>query len=86
MKMYREWKDNAGTGFSRALCLENHRVQFTPDVLPADILGFSMYDKEQGGFYYHPGAVMCNLFWQMKSTVLLKDPVSPVRGYGRGEK
>ena len=55
-------KTTLALAFSRALCLENHRVQFTPDVLPADILGFSMYDKEQGGFYYHPGAVMCNLF------------------------
>ena len=55
-------KTTLALAFSRALCLENHRVQFTPDVLPADILGFSIYDKEQGGFYYHPGAVMCNLF------------------------
>lgn len=55
-------KTTLALAFSRALSLENHRVQFTPDVLPADILGFSMYDKEQGGFYYHPGAVMCNLF------------------------
>ena len=55
-------KTTLALAFSKVLCLENHRVQFTSDVLPADILGFSMYDKEQGGFYYHPGAVMCNLF------------------------
>ena len=55
-------KTTLALAFSRALSLENHRVQFTPDVLPADILGFSMYDKEQGSFYYHPGAIMCNLF------------------------
>ncbi len=36
-------------------------MQFTPDVLPADITGFSMYDKNRGEFYYEPGAVMCNL-------------------------
>ena len=44
------------------MALENHRVQFTPDVLPADILGFSMYQKQTGEFVYHEGAVMCNLF------------------------
>ena len=42
--------------------LENHRVQFTPDVLPADILGFNMYRKETGDFVYYPGTIMCNLF------------------------
>ena len=48
--------------FSRAMALENHRVQFTPDVQPSDILGFSMYHKDSGTFSYHPGPVMCNLF------------------------
>ena len=55
-------KTTLALAFSKALHLEQNRIQFTPDVLPADILGFSMYDKEQEGFYYHPGAVMCNLF------------------------
>ena len=48
--------------FSKALSLETHRMQFTPDVMPADILGFHMYRKETGDFVYHEGAVMCNLF------------------------
>ena len=47
--------------FSRALALEYNRVQFTPDVLPSDIVGFSMYHKESGSFAYQPGAVMTNL-------------------------
>lgn len=55
-------KTTLATAFSRVMALENHRVQFTPDVLPADILGFSMYDKASGTFSYHPGAVMCHLF------------------------
>ena len=38
------------------------RVQFTPDVLPSDILGFSMYDAGSRQFVYRPGAVFCNLF------------------------
>lgn len=48
--------------FSRAMALENQRVQFTPDVQPSDILGFFMYHKDRGAFPYHPGPVMCNLF------------------------
>jgi len=48
--------------FSKALSLETRRVQFTPDVMPADILGFNMYQKTTGMFEYYPGAVMCNLF------------------------
>ena len=48
--------------FSKVMGLQNHRVQFTPDVLPADILGFNMYRKEIGDFVYHPGTIMCNLF------------------------
>lgn len=48
--------------FSKALSLENHRMQFTPDVMPADILGFNMYQKETGQFVYYEGAIMCNLF------------------------
>lgn len=48
--------------FSKALSLETHRMQFTPDVMPADILGFNMYQKETGRFTYYPGAIMCNMF------------------------
>ncbi len=55
-------KTTLATAFSKALSLENHRMQFTPDVMPADILGFNMFRKETGDFVYYPGAVMCNLF------------------------
>lgn len=55
-------KTTLAMAFSKAMKLENHRVQFTPDVMPADILGFNMYDKESSQFYYHPGTIMCNLF------------------------
>lgn len=54
-------KTTMAIAFSKSMNLEQHRVQFTPDVLPADITGFSMYDKKNGQFYYEPGAVMCNL-------------------------
>ncbi|MGN0507302.1 MAG: AAA family ATPase [Lachnospiraceae bacterium] len=55
-------KTTLAMAFSRALSLENHRMQFTPDVMPADILGFHMFRKETGQFVYYPGAIMCNLF------------------------
>lgn len=50
------------TAFSKALSLKSNRMQFTPDVMPADIIGFQMYRKETGAFEYYEGAVMCNLF------------------------
>lgn len=55
-------KTTLALAFSAAMSLDNHRMQFTPDVLPADILGFTMYDKEKGSFFYREGAIMCNLF------------------------
>lgn len=55
-------KTTLAIAFSKALSLENNRMQFTPDVMPADILGFNMYQKETGKFVYYQGAIMCNLF------------------------
>ena len=48
--------------FSKALSLKYNRVQFTPDVMPSDITGFSIYNKSTGAMEYQPGAVLCNLF------------------------
>ena len=55
-------KTTLAMAFSKVLSLDNHRMQFTPDVMPADILGFNMFQKETGQFVYYPGAIMCNLF------------------------
>ena len=55
-------KTTIAMAFSRAMALNNCRVQFTPDVLPADILGISLYQKDTGTFLYQPGPIMCNLF------------------------
>jgi len=55
-------KTTLAIAFSRAMALENHRVQFTPDLMPSDILGFSMYHKDTGTFEYHEGPIICNLF------------------------
>lgn len=54
-------KTTMALAFSRALNLTQHRIQFTPDVLPADVTGFSLYQKETNQFVYQPGAVMCNV-------------------------
>lgn len=55
-------KTTLAMAFSKALSFVNRRMQFTPDVMPADILGFNMYQKETGKFVYYQGAIMCNLF------------------------
>ena len=55
-------KTTLATTFAKTLELVYHRVQFTPDVLPSDILGFSIYDNKTGKFEFHPGSVFCNLF------------------------
>ena len=55
-------KTTLALALSRAMRLEERRVQFTPDVMPSDILGFSMYKKDLDRFEYHPGAILCNLF------------------------
>jgi len=55
-------KTTLAIAFSKALNLEYNRVQFTPDVLPSDVTGFSVYNKMTGGMDYTPGAAFCNLF------------------------
>ncbi len=37
------------------------RIQFTPDLLPADITGFNVYNRETGSFSFQPGPVMANV-------------------------
>ena len=41
--------------------LQFHRIQFTSDMLPADILGVSIYDRESGGFKFHPGPIFAQV-------------------------
>ncbi len=47
--------------FSQALGLTFHRVQFTPDLLPADITGLSVYDPSTSSFDFRPGPVFTQL-------------------------
>ena len=55
-------KTTMALSFARALDLRFSRMQFTHDVLPSDITGFSLYNKATGKLEYQPGAIFCNLF------------------------
>ena len=53
---------------ARSLGLDFHRIQFTSDMLPADILGVSIYERDGGSFKFHPGPIF--------SQVILADEVN----------
>ncbi len=55
-------KTTMALAFSKVLGLECNRVQFTPDVLPSDVTGYSVLQQGTGKMIYQPGAVLCNLF------------------------
>ena len=55
-------KTSMALAFSKTMGLNFGRVQFTPDVLPSDITGFSMYDRNTDTMKYQPGAIFHNLF------------------------
>lgn len=62
-------EDNPGVGkttlavaFSKVLGLDCKRIQFTPDTMPSDIVGFTMYDSDSKTFKFEEGAVFTNLF------------------------
>lgn len=55
-------KTTMALAWSRSLGLRYNRVQFTPDVLPSDVTGYSVLDQTTGQMTYQPGAVLCNLF------------------------
>ncbi len=53
---------------AQILGLQFHRIQFTSDLLPADLLGVSVYDRERNGFVFHPGPIF--------SQVILADEIN----------
>ena len=55
-------KTTMALAFSKVMDLEYSRVQFTPDVLPSDVTGYSVIDQKTGELNYQKGAVLCNLF------------------------
>ena len=66
-------KTTLALALSRAVGLSFRRVQFTPDVLPSDLTGFSMFDKAGGGFVYHPGVLH-------ETNLLLGDEINRASG------
>ena len=55
-------KTTMALAFSRVLDLNCSRMQFTPDVLPSDVTGYSIPDPKTGAMQYRSGAVLTNLF------------------------
>lgn len=55
-------KTTLALALSKTLGLNYNRVQFTPDVMPSDIIGFNMYNQKNQSFEYIEGAAVCNLF------------------------
>ena len=55
-------KTTLSLAFSKVMSLSYKRTQFTSDVLPSDIVGFSMYNQKTKEFEYREGPVMSNLF------------------------
>ena len=70
---------------SRVMGMEYQRIQFTPDVVPSDIVGFSVYNKEQGTFDYKEGAVMTNLLLADEiDHISSKTQAAPLKLWKRG--
>ena len=58
------------SALARSLELSFKRIQFTPDITPSDITGFTMANFKTGEMEYHPGLVM--------SQIVLADEINPV--------
>lgn len=54
-------KTTLALAFSKTMGIDSKRVQFTPDVMPSELTGFSIYRKDVEKFIYQEGVVFCNL-------------------------
>ncbi len=54
-------KTTLAHGLARTLGLQFQRIQFTSDLLPADILGVSVYQRDTGKFEFHPGPIFAQM-------------------------
>lgn len=54
-------KTTLALAFSKVLGLQSRRIQFTPDTLPSDITGFTMFNRQTNSFEYREGAANCQL-------------------------
>ena len=55
-------KTTIAKAFATVLGLESRRMQFTVDILPSDVVGFTVIDPQTRETRLHPGAVFCNIF------------------------
>lgn len=55
-------KTTMALAFAKSMDMTYKRMQFTPDVMPSDVTGYTVYNKADGKTTYLPGAAMCNLF------------------------
>jgi MoxR-like ATPase len=54
-------KTSLAKALARSFDLQWRRIQFTPDLLPSDVTGASVYDRETGSFTFRPGGVFANV-------------------------
>ena len=54
-------KTTLSHALAKIIGLSYQRIQFTNDLLPADVLGYSMYDKQAGGLVFHPGPIFAQV-------------------------
>ena len=54
-------KTTMAIAFAKAMNLEQNRIQFTSDVMPSDVVGFTIFDQAENEFKYKPGVIFCNL-------------------------
>lgn len=67
-------KTTLAMAIAKATDLTYRRVQFTPDVLPSDLVGFSMYNEKTKNLNTAKVPYLPICFWQMKSTGLRRKP------------
>ena len=77
----------AKTLLVRALALavggQFHRIQFTPDLMPADIIGTNIFHAPTTTFQFSPGPLFCDLLLADEINRAGKNPVGPARGDAR---
>ena len=61
LKTSRHRQDNSGQGLAKSIDVEFQRIQFTPDLLPTDILGVSIFNQRDQDFEFHPGPIFSNI-------------------------
>ncbi|MDX5328281.1 MAG: AAA family ATPase [Marinobacter sp.] len=54
-------KTTLSHALAKIMGLSYQRIQFTNDLLPADVLGYSMYDKQAGSLVFHPGPIFAQV-------------------------